>query len=263
VIIHRAVLGSIERMTAILLEHFKGKLPMWLSPRQIMVVPISEAFLPYAKYVRDQLHYAGLHAEVDKSNATLSKKVREAQLEGWCYQAIVGEKEEASWSINLRTRESAKPLGSFVLDAALEKFKIESMPTSMKLNEIQPWKGMGPGSFAPPARETQAASASGAKETPAASASGAKESPGLKRQGSLQLRKQLSRAFADISVDDDLETWLEDHPYLGGFVPTKRDAELFDQMECAGQLPATPCLQRWYAAMEGTSKAIRSSWKPA
>jgi len=84
--------------------------------------------------------------------------------------------------------------------------------------------------------------------------------PGLQRQGSLQLRKQNSRAFADISVEEDLESFLEDHPYVGGFEPSKRDAELFDQMECAGQIPESPGLQRWYDLMSSTSKMTRSSW---
>ena len=53
-LIHRAVLGSIERMSAILIEHFKGKLPFWLSPRQMILIPISDSHIPYAQYVRDQ-----------------------------------------------------------------------------------------------------------------------------------------------------------------------------------------------------------------
>jgi hypothetical protein len=259
VIIHRAVLGSIERMTAILLEHYKGKLPMWLSPRQIMVVPISEAFVPYAEYIKQQLHRHGLHSEMDKSNATLNKKIREAQLEGWCYQAIVGAQEEENWSVNLRSRDSAKPIGSFRVDDLLKKLKDESMPSSQKLESIDLWKGKGPETFAPPPRAEAAAPA--VNGAPAPNGAVPATPPKLQRQGSLQLRKQNSRAFADISVEEDLESFLEDHPFVGGFQPSKRDAELFDQMECAGQLPESPGLQRWYDLMASTAKMTRNSWK--
>ena len=141
VIIHRAVLGSLERMSAILLEHFKGKLPFWLAPRQIMVIPISEAFSPYAEYLKAQLWNNGFHSEVDTSSATLNKKVRDAQLAGWCYQAVVGAKEEAEWSANLRSRDSSKPLGSFAVDALIEKLRAESMPSSRPLNSVAAWSG--------------------------------------------------------------------------------------------------------------------------
>lgn len=73
----------------------------------------------------------------------------------------------------------------------------------------------------------------------------------------------MSKLFAEISVDDDLEAWLEDHSYIGGFSPTQRDAELFDQFQCSGQLPSTPNLQRWYLHMEMFSNSVRSQWKVA
>jgi len=281
VIIHRAVLGSIERFTSIMVEHFKGKLPMWLSPRQIMVVPISEAFVPYAEYIYTQLHRHGLHSELDKSNATLNKKIRGAQLDGWCYQAIVGAQEEESLSVNLRSRDSPKPIGSFRIDELLAKLKTESMPSSQKLDVIDAWKDKSLETFAPPPRAEagkgeidelrreneelrrqlkQANSGAPAVKMNGAATPDKKAGPGLQRQGSLQLRKQNSRAFADISVEEDLESFLEDHPYVGGFEPSKRDAELFDQMECAGQIPESPGLQRWYDLMSSTSKMTRSSW---
>jgi hypothetical protein len=217
----------------------------------------------------------------DKSNATLNKKIRGAQLEGWCYQAIVGAQEEESLSVNLRSRGDAKPIGSFRIDELLAKLKTESMPSSQKLDVIDAWKDKSLETFAPPPRGEagkgeidelrreneelrrqlkQANSGAPAVKMNGAATPDKKAGPGLQRQGSLQLRKQNSRAFADISVEEDLESFLEDHPYVGGFEPSKRDAELFDQMECAGQIPESPGLQRWYDLMSSTSKMTRSSW---
>lgn len=81
VIIHRAILGSVERMIAILTESFAGKWPFWLSPRQVMVIPIGPVFDEYAKQVQQQLYDAGFMCEVDTDPGdTMNKKVRNAQL---------------------------------------------------------------------------------------------------------------------------------------------------------------------------------------
>ena len=79
VIIHRAILGSMERFIAILIEHIAGKWPFWVSPRQAIVVPVSEKFLDYAEKVTLYLHQQGFEVELDRSNHTLAKKVRNAQ----------------------------------------------------------------------------------------------------------------------------------------------------------------------------------------
>ena len=81
VIIHRAILGSVERMIAILTENFAGKWPFWLSPRQIMIVPVSDKVYNYSQdVVRKQLHDAGFYVDVDVSADTLNKKIRNAEL---------------------------------------------------------------------------------------------------------------------------------------------------------------------------------------
>lgn len=81
VIIHRAILGSVERMIAILTESYAGKWPFWLSPRQAMVIPVGPNFDEYAISVKDKLHAAGFMSEVDTDHGdTLNKKVRNAQL---------------------------------------------------------------------------------------------------------------------------------------------------------------------------------------
>ena len=81
VIIHRAILGSVERMIAILTESYAGKWPFWLSPRQVMVIPVSSPFDEYANQVKDKLFESGFMAEVDlSSGVTMNKKIRNAQL---------------------------------------------------------------------------------------------------------------------------------------------------------------------------------------
>ncbi|KAL4705634.1 hypothetical protein ACJJTC_002020 [Scirpophaga incertulas] len=95
VIIHRAVLGSVERMVAILSESYAGKWPLWLSPRQVCVVPIGPAFDDYAVQVNKQLFEAGFMSEVDTDPGdTLNKKVRNAQLAQFNYILVVGEREK-------------------------------------------------------------------------------------------------------------------------------------------------------------------------
>jgi threonyl-tRNA synthetase len=106
VIVHRAILGSVERMFAILTEHYAGKWPLWLSPRQVMVVPISEASYEYALEVRAAARAAGLHAHVDMADRKMQKKVREAQLAQYNYILVVGEKEIEQRLVNVRTRDN-------------------------------------------------------------------------------------------------------------------------------------------------------------
>jgi threonyl-tRNA synthetase len=106
IIIHRAILGSVERMFAILTEHFAGKWPFWLSPRQVMLVPISENSRGYALEVRQKLRREGFHAQVDETDRKMQKKVREAQLEQWNYILVVGDGEQTNGTVNIRTRDN-------------------------------------------------------------------------------------------------------------------------------------------------------------
>lgn len=80
VMIHRAILGSVERFTAILTEHFAGKWPLWLSPRQVVVIPVAAPHKEYAKEVAQKLWDAGLYADADLSDSTLPKKVRNGEI---------------------------------------------------------------------------------------------------------------------------------------------------------------------------------------
>merc|ERR1711865_313184 len=115
VIVHRAMLGSVERMSAILIEHYAGKWPFWLSPRQIMVIPVAAAFTDYSEWLVKQFMLHGFQAEVDTSGKTFPKKIRDAQLAQWNYIAVVGDKEESEFLVNIRQRDQAQPIGTFAL----------------------------------------------------------------------------------------------------------------------------------------------------
>eukprot|EP00164_Ancoracysta_twista_P005538 GFYU01007596.1.p1 GENE.GFYU01007596.1~~GFYU01007596.1.p1 ORF type:complete len:734 (-),score=272.81 GFYU01007596.1:489-2657(-) len=106
VIIHRAMLGSVERMFAILLEHFGGKWPFWLSPRQCIIVPVSEKQADYAAELKEQIHAAGYYVDADVSNRKMQKKVREAQLAQYNYILVVGDDEKEKKVVNVRTRDN-------------------------------------------------------------------------------------------------------------------------------------------------------------
>uniref|UniRef100_A0A8D0CK01 threonine--tRNA ligase n=1 Tax=Scleropages formosus TaxID=113540 RepID=A0A8D0CK01_SCLFO len=108
VIIHRAILGSVERMIAILTENYGGKWPLWLSPRQVMVVPVGPTCEEYAQRVGTQsFHRGGLMADVDLDpGCTLNKKIRNAQLAQYNFILVVGEKEKNSDTVNVRTRDN-------------------------------------------------------------------------------------------------------------------------------------------------------------
>uniref|UniRef100_A0A6Q2XDU8 threonine--tRNA ligase n=1 Tax=Esox lucius TaxID=8010 RepID=A0A6Q2XDU8_ESOLU len=107
VIIHRAILGSVERMIAILTENYGGKWPLWLSPSQVMVVPVGPTLDEYAQKIRDDFHRGGLMTDVDcDAGCTLNKKIRNAQLAQYNFILVVGEKEKASETVNVRTRDN-------------------------------------------------------------------------------------------------------------------------------------------------------------
>jgi threonyl-tRNA synthetase len=101
--IHRAIYGSLERFLGILMEHIEGKWPLWLSPRQFMVIPVSHKNDVYAESVRATLVEAGFFADVDVSGKTLDKKVLEHSL--YNYLLVVGPREEENKSVNVRQRK--------------------------------------------------------------------------------------------------------------------------------------------------------------
>ena len=120
VMIHRAMLGSLERFLGILIEHTAGAFPMWLAPVQVKVLPISEKTLEYSRGVAAELLAAGLRVELDESNEKLGYKIRQAQLEKVPYMLVVGAKEAAQGSVAVRLR-SGEDLGAIPLAGLLPR----------------------------------------------------------------------------------------------------------------------------------------------
>ena len=102
--IHRVIYGSIERFFGIMLEHFAGAFPLWLSPVQAVVLPLSEKFENYGKKVFEELKKAEVRVEVSDANETLGKRIREAEMKKIPYVIVVGEKEESGNFVNVRKR---------------------------------------------------------------------------------------------------------------------------------------------------------------
>ncbi|CAN1321086.1 Probable threonine--tRNA ligase, cytoplasmic [Linum perenne] len=125
VMIHRAILGSVERMFAILLEHYKGKWPFWLSPRQAIVCPVSAKSMDYAKQLRDQIHAAGYYVDADITDRKIQKKIREAQLAQYNYILVVGEEEANTGQVSVRVRDLADHSVKSV-ESLLQHFKDET-----------------------------------------------------------------------------------------------------------------------------------------
>ncbi|KAJ3598600.1 hypothetical protein NHX12_002106 [Muraenolepis orangiensis] len=124
VMVHRAVLGSLERMIAILAENFAGKWPLWLSPAQVMVIPIGGSCEPYAKQVVQRFHEAGFMAKLnDEHGGTFNRKIRSAQLAQYNYILVVGERECASGTVSVRTR-GGKQLGSRPTEEVLSSLTV-------------------------------------------------------------------------------------------------------------------------------------------
>lgn len=111
VMIHRAPFGSLERFIAVLIEHCAGKFPLWLTPTQVKILPISEKFLPYSEKVAELLKKAEIRAEIDDRNEKIGKKIREAELAKIPYMLVIGEKEEADGKVAVR-RQAKGDLGT-------------------------------------------------------------------------------------------------------------------------------------------------------
>jgi len=102
VMIHRAPFGSLERFVAVLIEHCAGNFPLWLTPEQVYILPISEKYNDYAKKVSSLLNNSDIRALVDERNEKIGKKIRDTELKKIPYMLIVGEKEEADGTVSLR-----------------------------------------------------------------------------------------------------------------------------------------------------------------
>ena len=131
VMIHRAPFGSLERFTGMLVEHFAGAFPLWLSPEQVRVLPLSDKSLDYAFQVAKQLEAEGLKVTVDSSGGKVQAKIRNAQLELVNYMAVVGPKEAEAGQLALRDRIDGD-LGSMPVAEAVARLKQEIAERSVR-----------------------------------------------------------------------------------------------------------------------------------
>jgi len=120
VMVHRAMLGSVERMFAVLCEHYGGKWPLWLSPRQIMLIPVHKDWIPYCEELCAMLRKEKFYVDVSSGRETFQKKVRNAQLAQYNYQLVIGEAESKNRSVNVRTRAN-KVQGEMKIEDFMEK----------------------------------------------------------------------------------------------------------------------------------------------
>ncbi len=125
VMLHRAVLGSLERFLGILIEHYAGAFPVWLAPVQARVLPLNDKLVSYANAVADKLLDAGIRVEVDAESDKLGAKIRRAQVAKIPYMLVVGGREAEAGAVSVRNREKGDQ-GTMPLDAFLEKIRMEA-----------------------------------------------------------------------------------------------------------------------------------------
>ena len=118
VMVHRALFGSIERFFGVLIEHYAGAFPVWLSPVQTTMIPIAERHVDYANKVADQLKAIGVRVEVDARNEKMNAKIREHAMQKVPFLLVVGDKEAEAGKVNVRARGKEKtedmPAAEFV-----------------------------------------------------------------------------------------------------------------------------------------------------
>ncbi len=122
--IHRALLGSMERFMGVLIEHFAGAFPLWLAPVQAVLIPIADRHLPYAREVVEKLISAGLRAEVDERSERMNAKIRDAQNQKIPYMLVVGDKEIAQSAVAVRLR-SGEDLGPVEVNSIIKRLQGE------------------------------------------------------------------------------------------------------------------------------------------
>ena len=124
VMVHRAILGSIERFSGVLIEHYAGAFPLWLSPEQVRVIPIADRHHEHGEKLVGSLREAGIRAQIDASSETLNKRIREAQLQKVPYVLVAGDKEIEAGTVSVRDRDGNEkrgvPFEAFVKRAGAE-----------------------------------------------------------------------------------------------------------------------------------------------
>ncbi len=132
VMLHRALLGSVERFIGVLTEHFAGRFPLWINPEQVVIIPVSDKFLDTAKKLEKEIKEAGFRVKVDERSEGVGYKIRQAQLARANYMLVVGEKEEESKLLTVRNRD-----GEETPEVSVEKF-IESLKEERDSKSVNP-----------------------------------------------------------------------------------------------------------------------------
>lgn len=132
VMLHAAIMGSIERFLSVLIEHFAGAFPVWLSPVQVKILPITDRNLDYALSVANKLKEAGIRVEIDEDSETLGNKIRKAQEEKVPYMIIIGDKEENDKKIAVRLR-NGKDLGAATLESFVKDIQEKIQTKTLEL----------------------------------------------------------------------------------------------------------------------------------
>ena len=130
--VHRAILGSVERFFGVLIEHYAGAFPLWLAPVQAVVIPIADRHLEYASQVQDTLAKAGFRVEVDARGDRMNQKIRNAQMQKVPYMLVVGDKEAEAESVSVRHRDEGD-LGPMPVSSFTERLGNEAVIPSAKV----------------------------------------------------------------------------------------------------------------------------------
>jgi len=120
IMLHRVLLGSLERFIGALIEHYKGELPLWLSPVQVLLIPIKETVAQYAQSVKSKLEDNNIRLDIDTRNETLDKKIRNAELNKIPYCLILGEREKSQETVSVRKKGSGDQ-GAIALDKFIKE----------------------------------------------------------------------------------------------------------------------------------------------
>jgi threonyl-tRNA synthetase len=126
--------GSVERFFGVLLEHYAGAFPVWLSPVQVAIVPISEKHVDYGKKVAQQLQEAGVRVHLDDRNEKMNAKVREHALQKVPFILVVGEKEAEAGAVNVRVRGQQQPEGTVPIGQFVDRVKKLIADKAVNLN---------------------------------------------------------------------------------------------------------------------------------
>jgi len=124
IVIHRSSIGCIERVMAFLIEHYSGALPLWLSPIQVVILPIGEKQISYANKISDALKKENIRVEVPEANETLGKRIREAEIQKIPYVLVVGDQELQNQTINVRHYRHGQE-GEIKIETLIEKLLTE------------------------------------------------------------------------------------------------------------------------------------------